>query len=61
MTSVCANLEENILWQAATWKTKEEVENANKIYLGECSRMYFSDGGHCEMIFPINTLNFFVG
>jgi hypothetical protein len=25
--------------------------------IGECSRMNLRDGGHCEIIFPMTTLN----
>lgn len=57
------NPERNFIWKAATWKTKEEVEKykQNLSRIGECSRMNLSDGGHCEIIFPMNTLNLSVG
>jgi hypothetical protein len=28
---------------------------------GDCSRMNLSNGGHCEIIFPMNTMNLSVG
>ena len=53
------NPEGNILCKAATWKTKEEVEKCIQVLsrIGECSHINLSDGGQCEIAFPMNTLN----